>query len=110
MTNNIPVTVYILDKEYRVACPEDEHSALLASASLLNSRMREIRDAGKVIGADRVAVMAALNLTHELLTEKTSRENFSRDVAARLRGIEERVSSVLVADSELRSETSPIQV
>jgi cell division protein ZapA len=106
MSDSIPVTVYILDKEYRVACPEDEHSALLASASLLNSRMREIRDAGKIIGADRIAVMAALNLTHELLTEKASRENFSRDMAARLRGVEERVNAALATDHSLSSEAS----
>jgi cell division protein ZapA len=106
MATNIPVTVYILDKEYRVACPEDEHSALLASASLLNARMKQIRDSGKVIGADRVAVMAALNLTHELLNEKSAREDFSREVTARLHAIEERVNTALALDHRLRPETS----
>jgi len=61
------VTVRILEKEYHVACPANEKSALLASADLLNAKMREIRDAGKVVGLDRVAVMAALNLANELL-------------------------------------------
>jgi cell division protein ZapA len=104
MATNIPVTVYILDKEYRVACPEDEHHALLASANLLNNRMKQIRDSGRVIGADRVAVLAALNLTHELLNEKSSRENFSRDVAGRLRAMEERVNTTLAMENRLRSE------
>jgi cell division protein ZapA len=104
MATNIPVTVYILDKEYRVACPEDERHALLASANLLNNRMKQIRDSGRVIGADRVAVMAALNLTHELLNEKSSRENFSRDVAGRLRAMEERVNTTLAMENRLRSE------
>jgi cell division protein ZapA len=61
------VTVRILEKEYHVACPAQEKSDLLASAELLNSKMREIRDSGKVVGLDRVAVMAALNLADELI-------------------------------------------
>jgi cell division protein ZapA len=61
------VTVRLLDKEYQIACPEDEREALLESADLLNRKMREIRDSGKVVGVDRIAVMAALNMTHELL-------------------------------------------
>ncbi|MBK1692448.1 cell division protein ZapA [Ectothiorhodospira mobilis] len=65
-----PVTVQILGKDYRIACPEDERSALVASADLLDRRMKEIRDTGKVVGGDRIAVMAALNLTHELLAMK----------------------------------------
>jgi cell division protein ZapA len=106
MATSIPVTVYILDKEYRVACPEDEHSALLASAGLLNARMKQIRESGKVIGADRVAVMAALNLTHELLSEKSSREVFSRSITSRLCAMEERVNTALAQDNRLRSEAS----
>jgi cell division protein ZapA len=106
MSESISVTVYILDKEYRIACPEDEHSALLASASLLNTRMKQVRDSGKIIGADRIAVMAALNLTHELLHEKSSRENFSRDVISRLHAVEERVNTALATDNRLRSEMS----
>ncbi|RFA31254.1 cell division protein ZapA [Alkalilimnicola ehrlichii] len=65
-----PVKVHILDKEFLVACPDDEKSELLQSASYLNRRMREIRDSGKVIGMDRIAVMAALNITHELLSAR----------------------------------------
>ncbi|MEW5972413.1 MAG: cell division protein ZapA [Pseudomonadota bacterium] len=63
----VPVDITILDKEYRVACPESEREALERSARFLDGRMREIRHTGKVIGNDRVAVMAALNITHELL-------------------------------------------
>ena len=106
MATSIPVTVCILDKEYRIACPEDEHSALLESANLLNARMKQIRDSGKVIGADRIAVMAALNLTHELLSEKPLRETFSRVVASRLHAVEERINAVLELDNRLRSEAS----
>ncbi|MFP4245055.1 MAG: cell division protein ZapA [Ectothiorhodospira sp.] len=67
---NEPVTVKILGKDYRIACPDEERSALVASADLLDRRMKEIRDTGKVVGGDRIAVMAALNITHELLFMK----------------------------------------
>ncbi|EHQ51572.1 MULTISPECIES: cell division protein ZapA [Ectothiorhodospira] len=86
-----PVTVQILGKEYRVACPEDERNALIASASLLDRRMKEIRDGGKVVGGDRIAVMAALNIAHELLALK--RQNAGLD--QRMRALQERVDSVL---------------
>jgi cell division protein ZapA len=61
------IKVFILDKEYLVACPEDERDALNASAKFLNDRMTEIRGSGKVVGIDRIAVMAALNLAHEIV-------------------------------------------
>ena len=61
------VTVKILDKEYQVACPEDQEAELMVSARYLDKQMRTIRDTGKVIGLERIAVMAALNISHELL-------------------------------------------
>jgi len=61
------VTVKILDKEYQVACPEEQHSELIVSARYLDKQMHTIRDSGKVIGLERIAVMAALNISHELL-------------------------------------------
>ena len=68
-TKNIDVT--ILDRQYRVACPDDEREELMASVAYLDKKMREIKTTGKIAGADRVAVMAALNITHELLSAKT---------------------------------------
>ena len=61
------VAVKILDKEYQVACPEDQEADLLVSAKYLDKQMRDIRDTGKVIGLERIAVMAALNISYELL-------------------------------------------
>ena len=63
---NTTVTVYILDKEYHVVCPVDERTNLERAAVYLDGKMREIRRSGKVIGAERIAVLAALNITHEL--------------------------------------------
>jgi cell division protein ZapA len=61
------VSVKILDKEYQVACPEDQEADLIVSAKYLDKQMRDIRDTGKVIGLERIAVMAALNISYELL-------------------------------------------
>lgn len=63
----VPVTVRILDKEYCVACAPHEREELWESARLVDRRMREMRQSGRVIGPDRIAVMAALNLAHELI-------------------------------------------
>lgn len=69
---NETVFVKILDKEYQVACPREERQALMESAQLLDERMKAIRGSGAVIGLERIAVMAALNLSHELLQAKSS--------------------------------------
>ncbi len=61
------VSVTILDKTYQVACPPDQQADLTSAANYLDSQMRAIRDSGKVIGLERIAVMAALNISHELL-------------------------------------------
>ena len=66
---NLDVT--ILDRQYRVACPDDERESLMASVAYLDQKMREIKSAGKIAGADRIAVMAALNIAHELLSSRT---------------------------------------
>lgn len=62
--------VNIMGREFRVACPEDEQKELLSSVEYLDKKMREIRDSGKVIGIERIAIMAALNIAHELLTTR----------------------------------------
>jgi len=66
------LSVSILGREYRLACSPDEKEALLKSAQLVDSKMQAIREAGKVMGADRIAVMAALQFAHELLTNRGS--------------------------------------
>ena len=70
--SNETVFVKILDKEYQVACPREERQALVASAQMLDERMKAIRNSGAIIGLERIAVMAALNLSHELLQARQS--------------------------------------
>jgi len=62
--------INVMGREFRVACPEDEQKGLLEAVDYLNRKMDEIRDNGKVIGVERIAIMAALNIAHELLTTK----------------------------------------
>ncbi|WP_018233624.1 cell division protein ZapA [Thioalkalivibrio thiocyanodenitrificans] len=90
-----PVSVQILGKEYQVACPDDERSALLASASLLDRRMQEIRDSGRIIGGDRIAVIAALNITHEMLVTRNQRESLSQTLSTRIRALQEKIDDAL---------------
>lgn len=71
MKNQNSLSIIILDKEYRVACPPDEQDNLQASANELNKKLTEIKTKGAVIGTERIAIMAALNLCHEMLTGKT---------------------------------------
>ena len=62
--------INVMGREFRVACPENEQKELLEAVEYLNRKMDEIRDHGKVIGVERIAIMAALNIAHELLTTK----------------------------------------
>lgn len=70
-----PVIVHILDKDYQVACPQEERKALLQAAEDLDERMRTIRSSGSIVGLDRIAVMAALNLCHELHQARAQSQN-----------------------------------
>ena len=89
------VSVRILEKEYQVACPASERTDLLDSAEMLNQKMREIRDSGKVVGLDRIAVMAALNITNELLHAQARDKVLEGNVGERLRSLTERLDSAL---------------
>ena len=62
--------INVMGREFRVACPENEQKGLLEAVAYLNKKMGEIRDNGKVIGLERIAIMAALNIAHELLATK----------------------------------------
>jgi cell division protein ZapA len=62
--------INIMGREFRVACPDNEQKGLLEAVDYLNKKMNEIRDAGKIVGLERIAIMAALNIAHELLSTK----------------------------------------
>jgi len=95
------VNVRILEKEYQFSCAADERPALLDSAEFLNNEMRKIRDSCKVIGLERIAVMAALNMANELLRGRARGTNLEGDVVQRVRLLRERVESTLERSLQL---------
>ena len=86
-----PLTVKIMDKEYRIACPEEEKENLKASADLLNEKLNEIKQQGSVIGTERIAIMAALNMSHEILHNQSVVEEHV-DLNKRIEDLSGRIS------------------
>lgn len=95
------VSVRILEKEYFVSCTHEERADLLDSAEFLNGKMREIRDSGKVVGLDRIAVMAALNMANELLKTRGRDESLESDFGTRIKSLRERVEAALERGRQL---------
>ena len=104
MSSSNSVTVQILDKEYSIICPQEERSNLVSAARYLDGKMREIRSSGKVIGADRIAVMAALNITHEMLHRQEDRAEAPASGANReqVRDLLDRVDKALSDDTDTK--------
>ncbi len=101
MSKSTPMRVQILDKEYLVACPDDEREALFASAEFLSEKMKEIRDTGKIVGADRIAVMAALNMAHELLEHRNRKDDYQFDISKRIRALQDKIDIALNQGKQL---------
>ncbi len=97
------VSVRILEKEYQFACAAEERAALLDAAEHLNSEMKKIRDTGRVVGLDRIAVMAALNMANELLKNRKveTAGGVDGDLTARVRNLRERVETALERSQQL---------
>lgn len=99
-TTRRPVRITILGKEYHIVCPQDERDGLMEAARQLESKMDEIRDSGRVFGAERIAVMAALNVTHELLLSgknKDSEQALEPELHERVNSLQNRIDTVLTA-------------
>jgi cell division protein ZapA len=88
------LTVKILDKEYRIGCPEEEKENLLASANLLNEKLKETKQQGSVIGSERIAIMTALNMSHEVLHNQSISTEHD-DLNQRIEKLSERISSTM---------------
>lgn len=89
------VVLTIMGKEYKIACDPAERQRLIDSAQLLDKQMRQIRDSGKVNGADRIAVMAALNLVHELSSLQNQNDNLHFDLGSSLSVMIQKIENVL---------------
>jgi len=95
------ISVRLLDREYQVACPTEERADLLDSAEYVDAKMREVRDGGKVVGLDRIAVISALNLANELIKLRRHGSTLDGDVGARIRTLRERVEAALERGQQL---------
>ncbi|MFA6202119.1 MAG: cell division protein ZapA [Gallionella sp.] len=93
--------VKILDRELRVACPEDEREALLSAVAYLDKKMTEIRDAGKIVNVERIAIMAALNIAHELLSTKVGRGVDLSDLTRRMTAMQTAIDQALAEQENL---------
>lgn len=90
-----PVTVNILEKEYTVACTDDERDSLYTSVEFLNEKMKEVRSNGKVVGSERIVVMSALNIVHEYLEYKNGNHGVSGNVQDTLKRVQDKISDAL---------------
>lgn len=98
MSNNetIPVTVKILEKEYKISCPKGEHESLLVSAQNVNDNMTKVREGGKALSADRVAVMAAINIAHDLV-KLNEQPSIDDDLVIKIDNMQESIDRILRA-------------
>jgi len=90
-----PVTVKILDKDYLISCSENEREQLHTAVSYLNGKMLEVRNAGKVVGTERIAVMAALNIAHELLACRMESDHYNNSVDSTVRRLQHKIEEAL---------------
>jgi cell division protein ZapA len=90
-----PVTITILEKEYLISCHDEERDQLHTAAAFLNDKMREVKNGGKVVGTERIAVMAALNITSELLSRRSETEELSSSVDSTIRRLRSKIDAAL---------------
>jgi cell division protein ZapA len=90
-----PVSVRILDRDYLIACEPDEREGLVSAAHLLDGRMRDIRGGNRMAAIERIAVMAALNLAHELLQSRNSSEHRDQQITRTLGELNRKLDNLL---------------
>lgn len=93
--------VKILDRELRVACPDEEREDLQDAVAYLNRKMVEIRDAGKIANVERIAIMAALNIAHELLSMKVGKGVDLSDLTRRMNSMQSAIDQSLAEQDTL---------
>jgi cell division protein ZapA len=93
--------VSIMGREFRVSCTEDEQKDLLKAVDFLNGKMKEIRDTGKVIGVERIAIMAALNITHEYLSSRVPGTFDAVEIKRRMNRMQATIDQAMDGQDEL---------
>jgi cell division protein ZapA len=95
------IQVKILDKEYNINCPPEEQEALLKSANYLDKNMRSIRDLGKITGTEKIAIMAALNITDDMLRKNVMINESRQLTTLRLQELEKKIDPLISANKQL---------
>lgn len=96
-----PVNISILDKEYLITCSDDERDQLHNAVELLNSKIDQVRDGGNVIGSERIAVMAALNIAHELIAYKQKNQVYTSTLDDTIRRLQGKIHNALGKGEQL---------
>ena len=96
-----PINVTLLDKEYLIACTDEERDLLHRAIELLNAKMRDVKASGKVIGSERIAVMAALHIAHDLLQYKDRNESYTSNVDDLIRRLQNKIDDALVKGKQM---------
>lgn len=96
-----PITVHIMGNEYHVSSPAEEVEKLEQAARNLDQRMREIKSGGRIVGVERIAVMAALNMAYELIESDSKDSQVSEKVANRISKLKEDIDSVLASSAQM---------
>ena len=96
------LTISIMNKEFQVACPEGEEEALQRAARYLSKQMQEIRQSGKVVGMDRIAIMTALNMSHELLSGQSKVQSSQDYAKLRIRALNDRLENAIADGKQLK--------
>ena len=99
--NGKPVTANILDKEYLISCDENEREQLHTAVTFLNAKMLDMKNSGRVIGSERIAVMTALNLAHELLAYKRENDDYTSSVDNTIQRLQSKIDEALVKGRQL---------
>ena len=95
MSEPKPVNVKILDKDYLISCTDEEREQLHTAVTYLNMKMKEVKDSGKIVGSERIAVMTALNIAHELLAHQQEKDHYTNSVGSALRRLQDKIDEAL---------------
>jgi cell division protein ZapA len=111
MSEQNTLTIELLDKSFQVKCPESSRQSLQEAAHYLNDKMREVRDHGRVIGSERITMMAALNICYELLELKSQRSEqlLSPELLRRLESLQKKIDVVLVGERQKQLEFDAVE-
>jgi cell division protein ZapA len=95
-----PIDIEIMGREFTVSCTDEERQGLLEAVDYLDHKMREIRDAGKIVGVERIAIMAALNISHELLNTQSDGVDVG-DIKRRMFAMQNQIDEAIAPQNKL---------